>query len=575
MKLRKSALVVCLLAGLGLSAAGVGTAKGELGKKADDYLSRLEPFGFSGAVLVAKDGEVVLEKGYGWADREKKIPFTADTVSSIGSITKQFTGAAILKLEMMGKLRTEDPISKYLPNVPDDKKGITIHQLLTHTSGIAIVPGGDDDQIPRDEFLRQALALPLLDPPGARFRYSNEGFSIAAAIVEIVSGKSYEEFLHENLFVPAGMNSTGYVLPKWDPARMAHGYNEQGRDMGTFESRNWGPNGPGWHLVGNGGILSTPGDMYRWHLALLGDKILSEAAKEKYYKPYILTDAGDYYGYGWGILTTPRNTKLITHNGGNGIFFADFRRYVDENIVIFAFSNGEIRATMLGNNQLPALVFGQSIAMPPRVIALEPGALTRFTGTYRTEAGEKIQVTENAGRLVVSSSDKRPLAALGSLVPPGDPRFVRFEERTKGALESASKGDYKAVFDAFGGRMPLQEVQEQEGHLWRQMRENNGEFIGVEILGSGRQGPDARVVAQLNFQRGSVMLAYFWGPEGVMGIQLMRQAPGSAFLALSATEFVRFTLRDPQPFVIRFETGATTQLVLPSPAGEIRATKAP
>jgi CubicO group peptidase (beta-lactamase class C family) len=574
MGMSKRIFFVCLLVvALASSPARAQTVKGELATKVDEYLRRLEPFGFSGAALLAKDGGIVLEKGYGWANREKKIPFTADTVSSIGSITKQFTGAAILKLEMMGKLRTDDPISKYLPNVPTDKAGITIHHLLTHTSGIATVPGGDDDPITRDELVQQALALPLVSQPGARFRYLNEGFSLAAAIVELVSGKSYEEFLRENFFKPAGMNSTGYVLPKWAPERLAHGYNEQGHDMGTFESRNWGPNGPGWHLVGNGGILSTPGDMYRWHLALMGDKILSNEAKEKYYKPYIRTDGSDFYGYGWGVMTTPRNTKLIAHNGGNGIFFSDFRRYVDEGIVIFAFSNGEVRATVLGNNQLPALVFGQNVPMPPHVTQLQPAALAKLAGTYSTDAGERIEVSERNGRLVLASGDKRLLAVLGGLVPAGSPQFAPFEEHTKRVLESAAKGDYAAVHEAFGRRMPLKRVEEQEGNLWRELREENGEFTGVEILGSSRQGPAARVVARLNFERGSASLVYAWDGEQVMGIQVMGQPPGSTFFPQSATEFVRFSLRDPQPLVIRFETGAATKVVLPSPAGEIRATK--
>jgi CubicO group peptidase (beta-lactamase class C family) len=573
MGMSKRIFFVCLLAvALASSPARAQTVKGELAARVDEYASRLVPFGFSGAVLVAKDGEAVLEKGYGWANREKKIPFTADTVSSIGSITKQFTGAAILKLEMMGKLKTDDPISKHLPGVPADKAGITIHHLLTHTSGLANVPGGDDDPITRDEIVQQALALPLVSQPGAQFRYLNEGFSLAAAIVELVSGKSYEEFLREHCFKPAGMHSTGYVLPKWAPERLAHGYNEQGRDLGTFESRNWGPNGPGWHLVGNGGILSTPGDMYRWHVALKGDKILSKEAKEKYYKPYVPTDAGDFYGYGWAVLTTSRNTKLITHNGGNGIFFADFRRYVDEGIVIFAFSNGEVRATQLGNNQLPALVFGQSVPMPPQVTQLQPAALAKLAGTYRTDAGERIEVSERNGRLVLASSDKRLLAVLASLTPAGDPRFAEHEARSRRILEAAAKGDFKPVHEAFGGQMPLERIAEMEGNLWRQLREEHGEFTGVEILGTVRQGPATRVITRLNFQRGGTSIIYAWDPQGnLMGVQMM--PPGSAFFPQSETQFVRFSLRDPQPLVIRFETGTATSVVLPSPAGDIKATK--
>lgn len=109
--------------------------RAKTGKTLDEYLTRLEKFGFSGAVIASKDGEIILSKGYGWADRAKKIPFTPETVSSIGSITKQFTAAGILKLETQGKLRVEDPIGKFLTDVPPDKAGITIHHLLTHTAG--------------------------------------------------------------------------------------------------------------------------------------------------------------------------------------------------------------------------------------------------------------------------------------------------------------------------------------------------------------------------------------------------------------------------------------------------------
>jgi hypothetical protein len=213
--------------------------------------------------------------------------------------------------------------------------------------------------------------------------------------------------------------------------------------------------------------------------------------------------------------------------------------------------------------------------MPPRVIALEPAALERLAGTYRTPEGETLQVEVRQRRLLVTGADGRLLAVLGSLVPAGSAPFAKVEARTKQILESASKGDYRGVFEAFGGQMPLKRIEEQEGNIWRQMRENNGSFEGVTILGSSRQGPGVRVVARLKFQRGSLSIVYTWEEENLAGIQAMDQPPGSTFFPLSATEFVRFTLRDPKPFVIRFESGATREVVLVAPTGEIRAAKLP
>ncbi|MCL4524686.1 MAG: beta-lactamase family protein, partial [Acidobacteria bacterium] len=315
--------------------------RGPKKKTLDEYLTRLEKFGFSGAAIASKNGEIILRKGYGWADREKKILFTPDTVSSVGSITKQFTAAAILKLEMMGKLRVEDSITKYFPNVPTDKAGITLHHLLTHTAGFRGDFGGrDNDPIARDDLVKLVLAAPLEHKPGEQFEYSNEGYSLLGAIVEIASGEPYEKFLREQIFLPAGMKDTGYVLPQYAAGCVARGY-QDGSEWGSIREKNWRDDGPGWYLKANGGIHSTIGDMYRWAVALESDKILSKEEKEKYQKGYVAEGPAGlaHYAYGWSVQTTPRKTKLVTHNGGNGIFFADFLRFVDEGATLFVFSN--------------------------------------------------------------------------------------------------------------------------------------------------------------------------------------------------------------------------------------------
>ena len=324
---------------------------GDLGRQLDAFMAEHAAQGFSGVLLVARDGQIVICKGYGLADLKNKTPFTSDTVFDIGSITKQFTAAAIMRLEMDGTLSTDDPITKYLDNVPPDKRGITLHHLLTHTSGLWGQLGGDYEVAPRDQVVARMLAMKLSAPPGKSYRYSNGGYSLLGAVVEIASGQPYETYLREKLLLPAGMQHTGYKLPNWSDMTVAHGVLPMGIDWGTPFEKRWADEGPYWNLRANGGILSTVGDMYRWHQALLDDKILSAEAKRRMFTRHIGEDAvgSSHYGYGWSIATTQRGTTLITHNGGNGVFFADFRRYIDDDdtVIIIASNDARHRAEPL------------------------------------------------------------------------------------------------------------------------------------------------------------------------------------------------------------------------------------
>ena len=342
-----------------------GTVEGEIGARLDQYLTKATADGFSGAALVAKDRKVILAKGYGMADRERNIPATAETLFDIGSLTKQFTAAAVLELEMQGKLRVTDLISKYLKNVPPDKAGITIHHLLTHSAGFASKLGEDYEAIGRDEYVQRALGSKLLFTPGARHRYSNVGYSLLGVIIEMRSGKPYERFLRDALFKPAGMKQTGYRLARWPPEAVAHGYKDNS-DWGTPLTKLWAADGPYWHLRANGGLLSTVWDLFRWHRALEGERVLSKEAKQKYFAPHIAEDESgqSFYGYGWVISTTPRKTKLVMHNGGNGVFFADFHHYADEKVVIVFLTNDFRRAW---RDKLPlSWQLAKQVFAPPR-----------------------------------------------------------------------------------------------------------------------------------------------------------------------------------------------------------------
>ena len=345
------------------------TVSGEEGKKLDAWLAERAKAGFSGVVLAARDGRLVLAKGYGLADREAGTPFRTDTVISVGSVTKQFTAAAIVKLETDGKLSVKDPIAKYYADAPADKRDITLHQLLTHTAGLESDFAGDYDAVDRDAYVGRILASKLRGKPGTDYHYANSGYSLLAAVVEKASGKPYETYLRETLFLPAGMKETGYKQPAWPAPRVAVGY--AGKDRwGTILERKWLPDGPGWALRGNGGIHTTLTDLLRWERVLEGEGgLLSEAARKKLFTAWTPEgpNADSFYGYGWAIFTTPRDGRLIAHDGGNRIFSFDYRRYLEDGLLVFTFANtAEVKAFRM-TEDVALLALG----MPPRPSAAE------------------------------------------------------------------------------------------------------------------------------------------------------------------------------------------------------------
>lgn len=305
----------------------------------DRYLDRVLPRGAGMTVAAARGGELKHCAGRGLADRAAKTPATCDTVYDIMSITKQFTAAAILKLEMSGKLRVSDRIGAHLSSVPKDKRAITLHQLLTHTAGLPESLGDDYDPLSRAELLAGALKAPLRSAPGKEFRYSNVGYSVLAAIVEKVSGVSYERYLAKSLFRPAGMTRTGYVLPAWKPEQVAVEYDRHGRAQGRPMDHPWAPDGPSWNLRGNGGMLSTARDMFRWHRALSDDSVLSATAKRKLFGPQVrVPELDGSYGYGWVVVDSD-DGRVAWHDGGNDWSLATIAKFRRDGILVFWVSN--------------------------------------------------------------------------------------------------------------------------------------------------------------------------------------------------------------------------------------------
>jgi CubicO group peptidase (beta-lactamase class C family) len=562
-------LVIIGLVGLNPAAAQApASAPGdtEIARSIERYMQKAMANGFAGSVLAARGEAVILAKGYGFADRENKIAETADTVFSVGSITKQFTGAAILKLEMAGKLNVEDTLAKYIEGVPDDKKSITLHHLLTHTAGFIDALGDDYEPIGRDEFIKRAMGSKLQFPPGARYSYSNVGFSLLGIVVELVSGKNYEDYLAEALFRPAGMTRTGYLRPGFAKGDLAVGYRD-GERWGTAMDRPWMSDGPGWHLRANGGILSTLGDMRRWVRALQTDTVLNEAARKEYFAPHVreYPEGNTYYGYGWVTEKNPRGTTLVWHNGGNGIYNAYAGFEPENGVVVIVSSNiaGKISDTYA--ERIRRIIFGE-------YKALDEGRLAGYTGTYRLATGAEIEVSfdENDMLTAVYKAAELvgPLAASGR---ENRAETERFDRKTKDMVSGALGGDFKALAAAWDE--PFEQVQARASVYWGGKITRFGEVTAIEILGTVDRPRNFLTYARIDFARKTQFLTCVWDKDGGRLTDL-RESDGleRQFEPRSDEEFVSPPIG--ASIVFRKEANGPMVMIIKKGEKELRAVKA-
>jgi CubicO group peptidase (beta-lactamase class C family) len=290
--------------------------------------------GFSGIVLVARDGKIVFHKAYGLANRDKKIVMQPDTILGIGSTPIDFTKASILLLADQKKLSLKDPITQYWKDVPEDKKKMTIDHLMTGRSGLQdfhdISTDRDPDHswIDRDEAVKRILAQKLLFEPGSKRKHSHSAFGLLAAIVEIVSGKTYQEFTRENLYKPAGMKDTKFFGEEYPEERMAIGYGPK-KDGKINAPPYWGKTS--WLVMGSGGQVSTAEDMWRWTQAIRSDKILSKESLQYYHAGGDgMLLGGDMYGFEIFYAGTDRSFMVLMSNNSSAKRFPQIRQLGEE-----------------------------------------------------------------------------------------------------------------------------------------------------------------------------------------------------------------------------------------------------
>lgn len=301
--------------------------------KLEEYINAIAKQGFSGTVLISQDGKVIYKKGVGLANREFDIPNTPEIKFRLGSITKQFTAAAILLLQERGKLKVTDPICQYVDNCSEAWSGVTIQHLLTHTSGIPSYTSANDYwskmMIPETiiTMVNRFKDKPLEFKPGEKMVYSNSGYYLLGYIIEKASGQAYESFLKKNIFTPLNLNSSGYDHPTVILKNRASGYeqNQQGEINSNYLDM--------MQPYAAGSLYSTVDDLFTWNEALFGGKVLSADSLAAMTKPVL-------NNYSYGLVTNQKfNRTRISHGGGINGFSTFLARYPQEKVTVAVLRN--------------------------------------------------------------------------------------------------------------------------------------------------------------------------------------------------------------------------------------------
>ncbi len=395
---------------------------GDLASQVEAYMTaRVRRDRFSGSVLIARAGKVLFCRGYGLANREHEVPCTPQTKYRLGSITKQFTAMAILILQEQGKLSISDPVKKHVPQAPQSWDGITIHQLLTHTSGIPNYTSFPDflktlpDRVTLTELIGKFKDKPLEFPPGAKFKYSNSGYIVLGQIIETAAAMPYATFLKRAIFDPLQMRDTGYDNAIPILVHRAAGYT---RRLGLVLTNADYIDMSIPHAAG--ALYSTVEDLLKWDQALDAGKLVSRKSLEAMFTPF-----QGHYGYGWLIERKFHQPRQL-HGGGIMGFVTMIQRYPAEKLLVVVLSNLEGSPVGPIGDDLAAIALGEPYVVPrePKAVAVAPKLYDAYTGRYEADLPDgqgkrEYTITRQRDRLLLEPKNQTKLEA----VPETDSRF--------------------------------------------------------------------------------------------------------------------------------------------------------
>jgi CubicO group peptidase (beta-lactamase class C family) len=373
----------------------------DLTPKFDEYtVSEVKAGRFRGVILIARDGKVLITKAYGLANVENDVPNTPQTRFRIGSLTKQFTAMAILILQERQALNVQDSICKYFPQCPAAWQPITIHHLLTHTSGLpdylytVNLTEEERGYSPLTRAVERLGKVSLEFAPGTKFNYCNSGYVLLGHIIEKVSGKSYGDFVRDNIFGPLKMVNTGYDYNGLILKHRAVGYSLRGDTLITAPFVDMSV------PFAAGGLYSTVEDLYLWDQALYTEKLVSKKSLEMMFTPFRKN-----YGYGW-FIDEQFKRLCISHGGRIEGYMNAIERFPDEKLTVIVMSNLDTVSTDRIARNLAAISFGMTPRRSPErtVVEVDPRVFDAYLGEYEIAVNLIVTVTRDDTRLVAQAT---------------------------------------------------------------------------------------------------------------------------------------------------------------------------
>lgn len=380
--------------------------------KAQDYKQRAQKLDsiltaytsknmFTGSVLVAKDGNVLLKKGYGMANLSFFMPNIPATKFKLASVSKQFTAMSIMLLAEQKKLNLNDTLKKFIPDYPNGDK-ITVYQLVTHTSGIKNFTGLPvyDSIMTMPHTIEKCISYfkdqPLDFEPGTKFNYSNSGYVLLTYIVEKVSGKTMQNFLQENIFGPLGMKNSGMFEGNAIVHNLAVGYTEN--DEGTENAPYIDMSIP----FGAGALYSTVEDLYIWDQSLYSNKLINKESTQKLFTPNL-------EGYAFGFMVDTFQKHLwVFHTGGIEGFSTAINRFPDDKLTIIILKNNDNQNLLNANRLARSVMFDVPFELPVerKAISVDYKIMQKLTGVYELAPGFSITVFIDKGKLYAQATQQ-------------------------------------------------------------------------------------------------------------------------------------------------------------------------
>ncbi len=376
-----------------------------LQKKVDELLNaHVTVNDFSGSVLLAASGRPLVAKGYGYANLEWQIPNTPHTKFRIGSVTKQFTSMLVMQLREQGKVKLGDSVCVYVAPCPEAWKPVTIHHLLTHTSGIPTYTGipawRDVNMVPKtaDQIIAFFRDLPLQWKPGEKYAYNNSGYFLLGVVIEKATGKKYEQALQEMILTPLGMRDTGYDWSKTILPRRASGYSGRGAARSNAAALDM------QQPYAAGALYSTVEDLLTWDQALYTERLLPGPAKTIMWTPAL-----NNYAYGWNIVEPSPQTfgyRRMVHGGGINGFSAIIIRVPEPNVTSIVLSNNDSASASTVGRDLLAIYYGQPYTVPAaRTLAkIDPAVFDAYVGKYQLAPAFVVTVTREGHSLMTQAT---------------------------------------------------------------------------------------------------------------------------------------------------------------------------